>query len=315
MLAQHQGGFFVLGCNLAMLAVLVRLWRDGDGVAAFRLLGSWVVAQILLIAIWACWLPWFIAQYHDHLTASGLHGHGNYMVDGAQLRDIVIGLLGTAYVWRLKLALFALFMAVAIPSCLMLARQRSDKRLVLVLFAAPLAVCLAGFAFVHPVFGYVIGTFPWLLMPYCMVLASGIAALPWRPAGAAVLGLLLAANALGLRNYYATPHQPLDQAAAFIAADARAGDGFMVSTTDATRKGIGYYLRRGGKDGLIDVSVFGPAMARDLDAALSHQRVWLILPLEEEPAVSLDVLRQRFTLAAETRFGDLRVFRFDQTTR
>ncbi len=312
MLAQHQAGFFVFGCNCAMLLVLIQLWCNGERAASIQLFWNWVIAQLLLIGIWALWLPFFIQQYQDHLTTAGLGTHGNYLVSTAELWSIVSGLLGSASIWRLKPVAFAIFMACAIPACVMLARARSDRRLILLILLAPLLVCLAGFAVLHPVFGYVIMTFAWLLIPYSIVLAAGVMALPWRVARLAVLGLLLMVNAVGLRSYYGWVHQPLDQAAGFIAADARPGDGFIVSTSDATRKGIGYYLRQAGKDGLIDVSVLGPRTARDLDAALRFPRVWLILPAEETPAVPLDTLRQRFTQTHARVFGELHVYRFDR---
>jgi 4-amino-4-deoxy-L-arabinose transferase-like glycosyltransferase len=312
MLAQHQAGFFVFGCNCAMLVVLARLWGDGARAACTRLFWNWVFAQILLIGIWALWLPFFIQQYQDHLTSSGLRTHANYLVSTEELWSILTGLLGTSNVWRLKSVFFGIFMACAIPAGVMLARDRSDRRLILIVFLVPLLVCLGGFAVLHPVFGYVIMTFAWLLIPYCIVLAAGAMALPWHGARLAVLGLLVAINAVGLRNYYARAHQPLDQAAAVIARDIRADDGFMVSTTDATRKGIGYYLRRAGADGVLDVSVFGPTMVRSLPDALRHPRLWVVLPTEEIAAVDLALLGTQMRLAAEHRFADLRVLRFER---
>lgn len=313
MLAQHQAGFFVFGCNCAILFVLIRLWLAGNRAGATRLFLNWVIGQFLLIGIWALWLPFFLTQYQEHLTTSGLSTHSNYLVTAEHAWSIAMGLLGSSSVWRLKPIIFGLFIACAVPACLMLARDRSDRRLIMIVLVAPLLLCLIGFTLVHPVFGYVLVTFAWLLMPYCIVIAAGVMALPWRPASLAVVGLLLAANTLGLRNYYQNPHQPLDEAAAFIVTTGvQAGDGFMVSTTDAARKGIGYYLRRAGSDGRLDVSVFGPEMVRSLAAAATHPRVWLILPIDEKPAVDLQTLGQTMRLATERQFGDLRVLRFDR---
>lgn len=312
MLAQHQAGFFVFGCNCAILFVLIGQWRAGERDAAKRLFINWVAGQLLLIGIWALWLPFFLTQYQEHLTTSGLSTHGNYLVTAEHAWSITMGLLGSATVWRLKPAIFTLFMVCAIPACVLLARDRSDRRLMMIVLLAPLALCLVGFALVHPVFGYVLVTFAWLLIPYSIVIAAGVMALPWRLASCAVLAALLGANALGLRNYYATPHQPLDQAAIYIAAAIQPTDGFMVSKTDATRKGIGYYLRRSGADGVLDVSVFGPRMVRSLADAQSHPHVWVILPVEEEPAVALEILGKQMHTGADRRFGDLRVLRFDR---
>lgn len=312
MLAQHQAGFFVFGCNCAILFVLIRQWFSGERDAAKRLFINWVIGQLLLIGIWSLWLPFFLSQYQEHLTSSGLSTHGNYLVTAAEAWSITMGLLGSSTVWRLKPAIFALFMACAIPACILLSRDRSDRRLMMIVLVAPLALCLVGFALVHPVFGYVLVTFAWLLVPYSIVLAAGITALPWRFVPCAALLAVLAANALGLRNYYTTEHQPLDRAAVYIAADIHPTDGFMVSKTDATRKGIGYYLRRAGADGVLDVSVFGPRMVRSLAQAQSHPRVWLILPAEEVPAVPLQTLSDTMRVGADRRFGELRVMRFDR---
>ena len=79
-------------------------------------------------------------------------------------------------------------------------------------FVVPLAVCLAGFALLHPVFGYVTLNFVWLLLPYTLLLAAGIQLLP-RRAGMAAAGLLLIGNLWGLRNAYAEASAPLAQAA------------------------------------------------------------------------------------------------------
>jgi len=312
MLAQHTAGFFVLACNGAMLFRLIQLRATGPAAEASRLLGNWVIAQLLLIGIWAIWLPFFLAQYRQHLTTSGLENHSIFLVSGAQLWAALSGMLGSAAVWSLRPVIFAMFMACAIPGYLILARDRSDRRLVLLVFLVPLAVCLAAFRLVHPIFGYVITTFLWLLIPYSIVLAAGIAALPFKLARFGALGLLLAADLYSARNYYATDHPPLDQAAYFIAAAQRPDDGFMVSTGDDTRKGIGYYLRHANAAGVLDVSVYGPGLVRTLESAQSHPRVWVVLPAGLRTPADLDRLGQLMPLAEERRFGDVRVMRFER---
>jgi hypothetical protein len=182
-------------------------------------------------------------------------------------------------------------------------------------FVVPLAVCLAGFALLHPVFGYVTLNFVWLLLPYTLLLAAGIQLLP-RRAGMAAAGLLLIGNLWGLRNAYAEASAPLDRAAAAILAQQQPGDGLLLSQGAAARWGLAYYLgppyagRLPGLD-VSDVPAQGwpisdPAQVRGLS------RLWLVLPDGEAPALDPRTLAPVFALAWQQRFVSVTVQRYDR---
>jgi len=63
MLTQHPAGFFVLGCNVVMA---VRIFRNVR--ANWLLLINWIIAQLVISAIWLSWLPAFLGQISEHMT-------------------------------------------------------------------------------------------------------------------------------------------------------------------------------------------------------------------------------------------------------
>ena len=306
MLTQLTAGFFVLGCNAAMALLIL---RDPEGRARRAL--NWIAAQCLLAALWAIWLPDMIGQYHRHFAGDGLRQA--YPLDLETLRVSSMGLLSVSTVWRLLPVAFALYAACFLLAAWTARRDPGPMRYTLAVVLAPLLFCLAAYATLHSAFGHVIATFAWILVPYAGHLAFGIAQGGWRPLRLGLGALLLAMNLVGLRNYDAAQYPRLDMPADYIAQSWRAGDAFVLATNLASRWGIAYYWRAAN----IPPRSHYPTLTEDpllltASDARRHPRLWLLLPDGAPPLIPLDDIAQGRRLAAERRFDDLRVLRFDR---
>jgi hypothetical protein len=251
-----------------------------------RLAGAWVLAQLALALLWLPWLPDAVPQVFFHLTPGQIAAkHTLFLVDRGWLLGTLSGLLAIPYLWRAEPPFLALYAAIAAVGVVALWRARGRELPILAAVVVPLAVCVLAWALLHPVFGYVIYTFVWLRLPYAMLIAAGIAAIRPRWLAAGALALLLLGNLWGLANYKATPTPPLDLVAALIGADLRPGDGVLLSTTQATRWGLAYYLGppyAGRLDGL-DVADM-PAEGWPIltpEQASRVPRLWVVLPAGE----------------------------------
>jgi mannosyltransferase len=317
-LAQYPAVFFLLGCNLGMAARLGLAWRRGRWAAERRLAWGWVAAQGALWLVWLPWLPDGVAQVMAHLLPSEIAArHANFLTNPEGLKQTLIGLLAVPFLWRAQLPFAVLCGLIALAGIVALGRAGGRGIAVLATAVAPLLVCLLAWALLHPVFGYIIYTFLWLHMPYAILLAVGLLAVRPRWLGAAALALLLLGDAWGLANQRATRTEPLDQAAALIAADQRPGDGLVLSGAAATRWALAYYLGppyAGHIDGL-DISDVPPAgwPITTAAAARAHPRVWVVAPDAEPPAVDPASLAPAMTRALHQRFGDVTVDRYDRT--
>jgi 4-amino-4-deoxy-L-arabinose transferase-like glycosyltransferase len=309
MLTQHPAGFFVLGCNGAMLAWMV---TRPDG--ARLLLCNWIIAQIILSAIWLLWLPAFLGQVSNDLTPERIkESHAIFLVSLSGLRVILGNVLGVASTWKIQPLLLAFNVAIAAIALYSAIRFRNRNGLVFLVVLVPLLVCLAAYFLVHPVFGYVIYTFCWLIVPYCMMLAFGMSALRPPVLRWLVLLLAIAANLRGLQNYYAERPPPLDVIAKYIGDHAQPGDAVMYSDVGSTSIALAYYLKMANRPlAGVDVSWSGETLIANANDAFQHPRDWMILPDGEAPAVALAVLESRMTLGFDQHFGSIRVMRFDR---
>jgi uncharacterized membrane protein len=280
MLTQHPAGFFVLGCNCAMLLVLA---RGSPG----RLLVNWVIAQLVLAAIWLAWLPRFLAQLALHLTPGQIaRKHAGFIITNADLGGKLMDLLSVAGLWRPQRYIFAVYMLLLLFG-LWTAWRRRDRCLpVYAVVLTPVLACVAGHFLVHPVFGYVLFTFNWLLVPYAIVIAHAVTAIPLPVLRLPVLAVLLAGNVWGLKNGYEYTPPPIAEAAAIVAAGAQPGDGIVFSEHHAARYGMAYYLRDLPiRIAGLDASRDGTALIHTEAAADGNRRNWVVLPAGELPAV------------------------------
>jgi 4-amino-4-deoxy-L-arabinose transferase-like glycosyltransferase len=310
LLTQYPAGFFLLGANVAI--AIRTLPRPA---AEAGLLWRWSVAQVAMILLWLPWMAAFIGQFSAHLTPAQMAAHHRiFLIGGAALAAGLRNLLSIPTLWRAQ-ALFALLYAVlAVIGAVALWRRHAALP-ILGTCAVPLAVCVAGFALVHPVFGYVTLNFVWLLLPYSLLIAAGILFLP-RRAGMAAVVLLLLGNLWGLRNAYAEASPPLDQVAGAIRAQLQPGDGLLLSQSAATRWGIAYYLGPPYLDRLPGLDVAdAPAEGwpiRDLAQTRGLSRLWLVLPDGETPAIEPRILAPAFVRAWQQRFGVVLLERYDR---
>jgi 4-amino-4-deoxy-L-arabinose transferase-like glycosyltransferase len=309
MLTQHPAGFFVLGCNCAMLALLISR-RAG----ALRLLINWSVAQLLLSGIWLLWFPEFLVQVANQLTPEHIRqSHAIFLVNPRQLWGILSNLLGVSNMWKVQpvfVALNAVIAAVALYSAV---HRRVRSGFVFIVVLAPLAVCLAAYVLVHPVFGYVISTFCWLLVPYSMLLAFGIWSLRPGVLRWLALGVLLLGCARGLQNYYAETPPPLDAIAKYIGDHAQPGDAIIFSSVGSGQFGVAYYLQAADRSlAGVEISVQDDGLITTAAAALQHPRDWVVVPNGEVPAVDPAALEGTMRLGFDQPFGSVRVQRYDR---
>ncbi len=324
MLTQQPAGFFLLGCNCAVLfAVLPRPWQHR------RWLLNWTVAQLVLIGVWLLWLPWFLRQIAINLTPEQIAvRHTNFLIDGAGVVGNLEGVFGIASLWRAEPVALAVQLGAALLSAVLLVRGPGSRAIhahretplharrtipVLVPLLVPVVVCVLGFLLVYPVFGYVIGEFVFLWLPYSVLLAYAIVHLRPCLAGAALLGVLLVGDVWGLRNYYESPNQPTAQVAAVIRAGMQPQDGVILSDDAAMRWVLAYYLGRTRRQ-LVGLDVAAEwdfdRLIRTPAAAFRQRRDWMVLPGGRPPAVARDLLERRMRHVARTQIGAATVLLF-----
>jgi 4-amino-4-deoxy-L-arabinose transferase-like glycosyltransferase len=311
-LAQYPAVFFLIACNVAMAVRLATSWP-----AERRLAGGWLLAQLALLLVWLPWLPEGVPQVFSHLTPEQIAAkHTMFLIDWNWLSGTLVALLAVPYLWRVLPPFAALSGAVALLGIVALARMRGRGLPVLAAVVVPVGVCVLAWALVHPVFGYIVYTFVWLRAPYAMLLAAGLALLRPRLLGAAVAALLLLGNVWGLANYKAMSNVPLDRVAALIGEQARPGDGVLLSTTQATRWGLAYYLgppyagRLAGLD-VADVPAEGwpiltPEQARQVP------RLWVVQPDGEDLPFPPAALAPALLPALHQRLANVLVERYDR---
>jgi hypothetical protein len=266
------------------------------------------------VAIWLLWLPEFVDQAASNLTPERMKaGHQIFLVDPRGLARILGDLLGVSHTWKIQ-PVVVLFNMMLVASALYSAVRRDVlDRSIFVVVLAPLAVCLAAYFLVHPVFGYVIYTFCWLLVPYSVLLAFGLRALRPGVLRWLALGLVVLANLRGLQNYYAERPPPLDAIAKYIGEHAQQGDGIIFTQLGWGCISLAYYLQAESHL-LVSLNVYrdNRDQIRTAAAAFRNPRDWLIVPDIEPPGVDPAALETRMTLGAEQHFPGARVLRFDR---
>ncbi|MGH7072965.1 MAG: hypothetical protein ACREFD_02025 [Stellaceae bacterium] len=164
----------------------------------------------------------------------------------------------------------------------------------------PIFVCVLDFIFVHPIFGYIIGNFLFILIPYTILVGYAIIHLRRRVVGVMLLGAIILGEIWGLHNYFLSPNPPIKQAAAIIEESLMPGDGIILAQNTAMRWGLAYYLRRDRSSpaGGLDVSSEWNyrKLIRTHAAAIRYNRDWVVLPTDQKSAVNLQFLTEEMHL-------------------
>ena len=312
-LTQYPGGFFILGCNVAALCLIV--WhRD---VVLFR---RWVVANILMLIFILPWAGGFWHQFNEHLTSSKLQTrHVGYFLTAGDFWMSARGMLVSPFVYRGWFVLF-LFVLAALVAGIVGSVRREGRMVLTIIMMVPVAVGVLGWAFVHPAFGYALSVERWLVIPLSVLIAAGIRTLP-RPVGIAVALVLLAGDLFSLANYVRQPHPPLHRLAEFMASRLATGDGLVLTDDEAARFGLAYYLdlpNRERIDGLdvSDAVVVSPNLRKKwaietADQAVLRNRIWVIQVSESNSAVPVAELEARMHLVERNNVGPFEVILFD----
>lgn len=124
------------------------------------------------------------------------------------------------------------------------AGDRSAATFLPVYLCVPLACSVLTSVAISP--NYLAGRVDQTVFPaFCLLVAAGIAAIPWRSLRWAALGAAIVMSALTLNQYYRQDYGGSDRdIAAFIAARVRPGE--PIVSTSFTRTSLTYYLRRHG---------------------------------------------------------------------
>jgi 4-amino-4-deoxy-L-arabinose transferase-like glycosyltransferase len=309
MLTQAPAGFFLFGCNVAMALTIFRDIRRNR-----ILLLNWIIAQLVLILIWMLWLPVFLHQIAMHLTPEQIASkHAIFLVGFGQVLGILQGLFGIAGLSRPGPVFVVVYAVLAGFATVQIVRRRPEAWPLPAVILLPIAVCLAGFFLIHPIFGYVIYTFIWILVPYTILIAFGILSIRPLFLRWGVFAIVLMGNAWGVKNVYQSDTPPLDRVASVIRTNMAPGDGIVLSETGSGRWAIAYYLgpRYGALTGL-DVGNWGDGgLIHSLSDMNGLHRVWVVVLDGETPAVDLDVSRRTMKSTFTERVGAFQVMRFE----
>lgn len=310
MLSQHPGGFFVLSANVVALARIAV-----EGRAAHRWMINWIVAQIIMLMIWALWLPGFISQMSELIGANGIAPRRTYPITAGAMLGEILTLYSVGSVWTARFGAWSLYLGGLAFGLLALWRNRFAGIVVLIPAVLPILIGVLGFYAIGSIVGYAITTMHWIAVPYVVIIAAGIGSLRGIHLRIAAAACFVVANAWGLRNYYETPNPPTDALVRVIAEQARPGDGIIFSEQTVPRFVVGYYL--GGKiDGLrgLDLSRDGAALIRSLDDARKNPRNWIILAGDQRSAVDVDRLSGSRQPDFRQDFGAYTLLRVDAPT-
>jgi len=310
MLTQHTGGFFLLAANIgAILAVSTsgRLHR--------RWILSWLGAQACAVLIWSLWLPGFFNQmtrlFGVRLTRDG---SPMFYITGQDFISTIWHTYTIFDVWRLLVLAVPVYALIFFFGALRWRHYKPWSYLILATSFIPLLCSLTGFVLIHPIFGYVLGTFVWLQIPLAMLVAIAVAELPAMWPRAVVLACVLALNLLGLGNYYHVEHVRLDLIANLMARDLRPGDAVVVTNRAAASCGLRYYLVRSGirpPRGIQNACTGDQDRIRSPDDARQYLRLWAISVPDESLPFDPSAPPLGYALVYDSVVGDIHLKRYD----
>jgi mannosyltransferase len=267
-------------------AAKIQAWGDPSPVELGPpKLRSWLVAQTGVLLLWGViWLPVFVGQasrvYREFWMPTPtwrtvIDTMGNFL--SAHLPRPQMPWLDAIWV------VYGVLLAFAIAA---LRRRPAVLALLLTLFLTPLIGELL-VSLRRPVFYD--RTLIWATIPLYVLLAAGIAALRKWPYLLAAVAILVAANGVSLREYYANfSKEGWKEAAAYVGQEAREGD-LVLFNASWSQIPFDFYFRAAGKPvaehglpaDLFDRGVLEPRMTpEDLpllrELIRNKERVWLV---------------------------------------
>lgn len=301
LLAHDTAVFLPIGANVLMLGWWWTHAREPRG-----FLRTWSLAQLAVLCLWAGWLPAYLQQVahgeaYSWIPRSTLGGvlSGAYAVYGGVTRAtpyiveaLVVLLLGGLGLWSWK----------------------RDRRWIafVVTFAlvAPLGELIVSIW--RPIF--LTQTLIWAAVPVSVSVAAGLLCLRSRAVAGAVLVVLVAMSALGLRSYYFFhDKEAWDQATAYVDERLQRGDAIVFSVAFLEIP-FDYYYSAPSTYSVPEIGLTGTSndTFNVLQETSTRARVWLIV---SRPQPSTDAviasLEGAGRLAGVAQFTDVDVYLFE----
>ncbi|HEY2133515.1 MAG TPA: hypothetical protein VGH36_11140 [Acetobacteraceae bacterium] len=311
MLTQHTAGFFLLGENLAATAV-----ARGFGTQGRRWFANWIIAQLGDAAVWAFWLPGFIAQM-GRVIYSAAHPDASmipFQIDAAAHFGDVCAVFGGFAIWKGRLLAVTTVLVLVLPGLWELRRDMRWLTQAAMTAFIPLTITTFGFFAVNKLLGYILATFIWIEIPVAILLAVGLNALPGRWLRIGITTMFVLTDGWALHNYYSWSHVPVDQVAAVLAAESRPGDAIVSTKNGATLFALRYFLDQVGGtklSGFVQTpDRRGPLLP--LAAAAPFARVWTVGVLGEMPSVDFAAAPLAWSKGFDRSIGGLQLERYDK---
>ena len=298
----NTAGVLLVSWNLVVLVCLLA----GD-LRPARFAWHWGAAIATILVCWIPWLPRLLGQAREVMT--------DYWIPAPDLNR-VIETLGALYLpldQPFPLYVGTSLLMIGLWAVGLFQWRRNSRWFVflLVLVAAPITGVLL-VSLVQPVF--LARTLIWTTIPFSIAVAAGALSLKHGPLRMLILLAVVGLNLWGLADYYTSyKKESWDEAAAYVATNAAAGDVILIYK-NYVKEPFNYYFRKYEKD----VPQFPlPNDAADREAQIQalppHNRIWLVAshgPLEELYEV-LEVIVKVGKFREEKPLVGVNVFLFD----
>jgi mannosyltransferase len=314
LVVQNIAAPWLLVSNLAMLAIVRRSASQRS-----RLLRNWAWAQAVILLLW---LPALVAML---LTNKG-DALGKLGWVPKTTWENIWSIVSAVYLFRISdLMTFMLLptslpgfgVGVAVLALLGAWRLKADSASLAVIGLAFLAmpITISVMSMFQPI--WVPRYLMWSTGPFFVLAGIGATALPVR-IFPLIVGVVAIGGAVSLAPYYTLETKPRwDQAAAYLAANARVGD-VVVAQNSGVKFVLGSYAERFHLDAKIPILTWNP---RDTARrAAEAERAWVVCGRVGQTLPESEVeCRQKWSAfgipAEQVRFGShIRILRFDNTT-
>ncbi len=272
-----------------------------------NLIRNWALAVGAIVLCWSPWLPRLLGQARGVLR--------DYWIPAPDLNRVnaTLGALYLPVEGPFPLYVGASFLVIGLWAFGLLRWRRHPRRVIflLVLVAVPITGLLL-VSLVQPVF--LARTLIWTTIPVYLALAAGTLYLERPHVRVLAFAGLIGLNLWGLADYYSSyKKESWDEAAAYVASNAAAGDVILIHK-NYVKEPFNYYFRKYEKN-VPQFPLPNDAAQREaqIQALPSHQRIWLVAshgPLEELYEV-LEVIVKIGKFREEKPLVGINVFLFE----